>query len=77
MGSVVDLLGRLSRADYFPDRALDLFHYLRKVGNKGHDTRVPLELPTRFEFLVNLKTAKLLAIALPSTLFARADEVIE
>jgi putative ABC transport system substrate-binding protein len=38
---------------------------------------LPLELPTRFEFLVNLKTAKLLAIALPSTLVARADEVIE
>ena len=69
--------GLISYGVSYPDLYFRAASFVTKIFNGAKPGDLPVEQPTKFELVVNLKTARALGLTIPASIMARADEVIE
>jgi len=73
----VDAGGLMSYGVHYPDLYRRAATHVHKIFNGAKPADLPVEQPTRFELVVNLRTARALNLTVPLSILLRADEVIE
>ncbi len=74
---VVEAGGLMSLSPSLADIAVRGAAYVDKVLRGAKPAELPVEQPTKFELVINLKTAKALGLNIPQSLLVRADEIIQ
>jgi putative ABC transport system substrate-binding protein len=73
----IEASGLISYGPNFPELWRRSAEYIDKILRGAKPADIPVEQPTKFDLVINLKTAKALGLSVPPALLARADDVIE